>query len=75
MLANQPSAKGAAVSASPSSSAAVNSWPLAWKMRPSVIRPIWLIFPSAGISSTDGSASAVRAPGLSARVKKALKLG
>jgi len=67
--------KGAASAASPSSSAAVKDWPLAWKMRPSSIGPSWLMRPSAGMVSVRGSAAATRAPGFKARVKKLLKLG
>jgi len=63
------------MASSPSSSAAVKAWPLAWKIRPASMRPAWLTLPSAGISSERGSASATRAPGLSARVKNALKCG
>jgi hypothetical protein len=44
-------------------------------MRPDSIGPHWLMWPSAGISSARGSGSGTRAPGLSARVKNALKLG
>jgi hypothetical protein len=65
---------GLASSSLPSSSAAVNDWPLAWKMRPASIFPSWLMRPSAGITRLRGSASATRAPGFSARVKNWLKV-
>ena len=65
---------GAARSASPpSSSRALKLWPLAWKMRPSVIAPSWLTVPSAGQRMAPGVGSSGRAPSFSARVKKALK--
>ncbi|CFW40668.1 Uncharacterised protein [Bordetella pertussis] len=75
MVANWPPANGAARSASPPSrSVSPKLWPLAWKMRPLSMAPIWLMAPSAGHSAAPGSSSSGRASGLSARVKKSLKL-
>ncbi|MNG15407.1 hypothetical protein D3C84_992310 [compost metagenome] len=73
-MANSPPMKGAARSASPpSSSSTLKLWPLAWKQRPCSMGPIWLIAPSAGQRMAPGVSSSGRAPGLRARVKKALK--
>ena len=73
MVAKLPSTNGAASAASPPSSACVvYSWPLAWKMVCLLIRPNWLIAPSTG--QTRSAFAIGRMPGLSARVKKSLKL-
>jgi hypothetical protein len=53
----------------------VKDMPFAWKMRPSSIRPHWLMRPSAGITTARGSGSGTRAPAFSARVKNALNVG
>ena len=72
-MAKLPSLNCAASAASPPTSAVVlYAWPLAWKIWSPAMGPNWLIAPSTG--HTSGASAIGRAPGLSARVKKSLKL-
>ena len=72
-MAKLPSWKPCASAASPPTSAVVEyRWPFACRIWSRSMAPSWLIVPSTG--ETSAASATGRAPGLSARVKKSLKL-